>query len=260
MLPITTQPTPVAGPILARLKNQNAPKPKANPLLKLSTLLVCDDPQLLKTLNRALAHFDVDTTVATDVDKAQESVLNLKFDSVIVDFKNLDMGCEVLTAARDTKLNGKTMLVAIVDDFARHRAAFDLGANFTIPRMATVDQAMRCLRSSYYMMLRKRRVSMRFPLDLPASGRLNNGSIEFRIVNLSETGMGIESGSGLAKGDIFSAMFELPGTDKSVKASARVIWKDQHGVGGAAFLQFEGDAEVNLQDWINGNLMGRYHL
>ncbi len=237
-----------------------AAKRTGNNGIKLEGLLVSQDMQIVSALSRALDSFDVEPTVAKSMDKAEESIMNAKFDAIIIDLRNRDLGGEVLRAVRSTKLNRRTLIVAIADDYQLHQLAFKGGANFTIPRVSTLDQATRCLRSSYFMMLRQRRSSMRFPVDMPITIRQGERMMEVRVMNLSETGMGLETSSPLGMGDLFASAFDLPGTGKPVKINARTVWTSERGVAGAVFCHLEETAVQNLQDWINANVMGRFQF
>jgi DNA-binding NarL/FixJ family response regulator len=225
----------------------------------ISWLLVCEDAQVIGTLNRALESYDINTACSMNAMDAEEQLGARRFDAVIIDFSNREMGAQILQTLRKSKRNRNCTVLAIVDDPQTHRKAFQHGANFTIPQLQTVEQARRFLRSTYFLILRNKRASMRFALDESVSvySRSEGKSTLCRIKNLSETGFKLSSNSSLREGELFQLEFQLPGGDALVNATANVVWVNGKNEIGARFTAGEDLRLKLIQDWINVKLLGR---
>jgi CheY-like chemotaxis protein len=222
----------------------------------ISMLIVCEDPQVLRTLSRALDRFNVNTTTAEDALEATDQLQRARFDTVIIDFQQPDKAAELLRTMRASKLNRTAMLIAIAETLPSSQEAFRCGATFTIPRLKFLDQAMRCLRSSYFLILRNKRASVRFSLndDIRLIPNGDSRTMEGRLINLSETGLKLSSTWTFRMGETFDAQFQLSAV--SVKVRAKAIWIQDHEVGGQ-FVNIDNASLRAIQEWINSKLLGR---
>lgn len=223
----------------------------------IAMLLVCEDGRVLDTLNRALDRFSVKTTLARTLAEARTHLQSRKFDSIVVDFQNAEVATGVLRAMRESKMNTASIIMAIADKSAESQEAFKCGATFTIPRLQTVDQAIRCLRSAYSLVLRNKRTSIRFPLDQEISiFRENEPPLEGRITNLSETGMKLTCQVALHKGSMLNVVFKLPNAAQ-IKTAMLVVWVRDNGETGGQFVKLDAISLKGIQEWINSKLLGR---
>src|SRR5579884_4505917 len=131
----------------------------------ISMLLASSVEQLLSRVGRALEKFNVRSFPAFTQDKAIAQLKSAKFDSLILDFEDLPFATPILRAMRESKMNRASMIIGIADKPGAAHEAFQCGANLIIPRFQTTDPLTRCLRASYYLVLRNKRASLRFPLD-----------------------------------------------------------------------------------------------
>jgi len=221
-------------------------------------LVICEDPQVLRTLSRALERFNVSAATAEDVVEAQDQLQRGRFDTVIIDFEDPAKAAELLRTMRASKLNRSAMLIAIAESLQSSQEAFRSGATFTIPRLKLLDQAMRCLRSSYFLILRNKRASVRFTLnqDVRILPEGDARALEAKLINLSETGLKMSCSRPFRCGDAFELQFQFPNNPTNLKLKAKAVWVREQEIGG----QFVTIDETNLktiQEWINTKLLGR---
>ena len=220
-------------------------------------LLVSEDDQVLSSLGRALEKFNVRCVAAFSQDQAERQLRASKVDGVILDFDEIALATAVLRMMLESKMNSASMIIATVGTAGAAREAFQRGATLTIPRLQSVDQLTRCLRSSYYLVLRNKRASIRFPLDKEIHiSQGQQAAMEGRVTNLSETGLKLICRPSLEKGTMLDIAFQLPNA-ANVKAKIQVIWSDDNGEAGAQFMKFEEEGLKRIQEWINTMLLGR---
>jgi ActR/RegA family two-component response regulator len=227
--------------------------------LTLSGIVFCEDTQILCVLERALDRLNIQTELALDAEEANQQFASTKFDMAIVDFENTALAASIVNALRSSKMNRDCTVIAIASDAKKHQDAFKCGANFTIPPVHTADAAMRCMRSSYFLMLRNKRASVRFPLE-DAVSVLRNGdskSISATVRNLSETGLKLKCPTTLQEGEVFEVDFQLP--NGHVNAKARAVWLGGDEEAGCQFTTMDPASLKTVQEWINTKLTGRLH-
>ena len=259
MLQSATQPvqmpaTPVANLPLESLKET---KDSAAQTFTLSGLVLSEDTQVLCVLERALDRFKIETTVAIDREEASQQLASSKFDVVIIDFENPESAEATVRELRASKFNRECSVIAIASNFKTHQAAFKCGANFTVPRLRTADEATRCIRSSYFLILRNKRASVRFPLSEIASVYRNGEkkSTSATIKNLSETGLRLKCSAALSEGEIIEIDFQL--ANGRVNGKVQVVWVNDEGEAGCKFTTLESGNLKAVQEWINIKLLGR---
>lgn len=225
------------------------------PGVALAGLLICEDTQLLCTLNRALDHMKIETALALDAEDAEEQLRTATFDVVIIDFANAESGKAILQHLRRSKVNRDCVAIAIVDNVLGHRDAFKCGANFTVPRTHKTDQAIQCLRSSYFLILRTKR------LAINASATITRGqnavSTKAVVRNLSEKRLGLSGTAGVLEGDVCSVEFYLAEVKATINARVRAIRVDENGELDGEFVSVDGSGTKSIQDWISTALLGR---
>jgi hypothetical protein len=154
-------------------------------------------------------------------------------------------------------MNHNCTVIAIADDGRSHLEAFKSGANFTIPRVHTGDAALRCMRSSHFLILSNKRASMRFPLNVAASICRNRESklIPATIKNLSETGLRLMCSATPLAGEKFDASFQLP--NGHVNAEIHTVWLSGDGEAGCEFTYIDPANLKTVREWISAKLLGR---
>lgn len=92
------------------------------------------------------------------------------FDTIILDWRELDNRAEFRCAVRRSKLNHDCVLVAVVRDLLDLKQVFAEGVHFLIHKPPSALQIERCLRAAYSSTVARRRRHHREPVQVVASG------------------------------------------------------------------------------------------
>jgi len=179
------------------------------------------------------------------------------FDTIIVDWREIDSIAELLSAVRGSKLNHEAVLVAIVRDLLDLRQAFAAGVHFLIHKPASAVQIERCLRAAYNATVARRRKHHREPVEILASISTRTQPIaEATVVNLSEGGVKLRtcvqsfvSSASLSAADEVNLRFALPGSEQMLDVSGTVVWATADACG-IRFGYMPENQKTALQEWL----------
>ena len=79
------------------------------------------------------------------------------------------------------------------------------------------------------------------------------------LVDVSETGIGVQSLTPLKPHTMRQLSFRLPQQDKRIEAKGRVVWANRAGSAGIMFTQISDQARDQIVEWIQQNGSGRDH-
>jgi len=119
---------------------------KAKSTAEMNALLLCRDVQFLGVTKRVLKELAIKTTIDDHADSALARLADREFDSLIVDWRELDNMGAFLDAVRKSKSHRRCIVVAIVRDLLDAQQAFAAGVHFLIQKPASIVQIERCLR------------------------------------------------------------------------------------------------------------------
>jgi hypothetical protein len=107
------------------------------------------------------------------------------------------------------------------------------------------DSLRKTLASVYGIAISQRRRYQRCPVELPVVLTVDGESIEARTTDIASGGMAVVAPVPLATGSAVKVRFLLPGTERTVVASAEVRWADGRGRAGLCFTAREAIAPEN---------------
>lgn len=212
------------------MENTLENKPKSR--LQMHTLLLCGDVSFLGITRSVLHDLQVTPRIVNTSSAALAMIQAHEFETIIVDWREIDNLAEFLCAVRRSKLNQDCVLVAIVRDLLDLRQAFAAGVHFLIHKPASAVQIERCLRAAYSATVVRRRKQHRETVSITASLRTHSHPLfDATIVNLSEGGAAVEinpkaflAGALPSVGDEIDLRFALPVADEILDVNARVVW------------------------------------
>ena len=225
--------------------------------LEMHTLLLCADIQFTGITRNVLNQLQVTPKIVGSCEAAMALIQEHEFDVIIVDWREIDNLGEFLCAVRKSKLNQECVLVAIMRDLLDLRQAFAAGVHFLIHKPASAVQIERCLRAAYCATVVRRRKQHREPVRILATVSTRTQPFtEAIIVNLSEGGMGLETGPlgdmarvALSAGEEMDIRFALPGGGETLHTTARVVWTARHSWG-VKFSYVPEDERLVLEQWM----------
>jgi CheY-like chemotaxis protein len=226
----------------------------------MNALLLCRDVQFLGTTKRVLKQLGMQATVDENADDVLTRLASQEFDSLIVDWREVDNVAEFLESVRKSKLNRRCIVVAIVRDMLDLRQAFAAHVHFLIHKPASMMQIERCLRAAQSSFVANRRRSHREPVQIGASLSGKNLSLAHAtILNIGEGGVGLRvtptGGKSLVSaGDQVELNFLLPETTQLIHGSGSVAWTNSEGDVGIQFRYIPEAERRPFEQWLTDRL------
>jgi CheY-like chemotaxis protein len=230
--------------------------------MEMHTLVLCRDAQYVRTIARTLKPMGVSHTVLEDCHAAVSRIAVQKFETIVVDWREIDDVAEFLCAVRRSNLNRDCILVAIVRDLLDLRQAFAAGVHFLIHKPASAVQIERCLRAAYCASVARRRRHHREAVKIAASVSTRHLALaQAVLLNLGEGGVGLRMsthpgivGPRLGVGNQVTLNFALPGTTELVHATGTVVWANAVGDAGVEFSFIPEAERLQVEQWLTSCL------
>jgi CheY-like chemotaxis protein len=219
------------------------------------TLLLCDDIQFRGITRTVLNELHAASRIVGGAAAALAMIQAHEFDTIIVDWREIDNLSDFLCAVRRSELNRNAVLVAIVRDLLDLKQAFAAGVQLLIHKPASAVQIERCLRAAYSARIAQRRRHHREPVSIVASvGTRNNPLSEALIINLGDGGLGLKMDAGttgrcLKVGEDVDLRFALPRTGEIMDVSGRVVWGTADACG-VRFNYVADNQRQSLEQWL----------
>ncbi|HEY7387594.1 MAG TPA: response regulator [Bryobacteraceae bacterium] len=223
--------------------------------MTLSALLVCTDRAAADVLSRVLKELSIRVEACPDFARASIRAAQERFDVIIV---NGDSSTEVLSLLRETRtsrLNDKTLAVAVVPSQESIRDLFSLGVNFVLYKPVAYDRALSSLRAARSVMRKEKRKNARAVVHTHATVDYANVEREqATLVNLAGNGMQVLFGKKLPPTSKVYFQFKLPGQSASVRLSGQLMWQDWNGRSGVQFVDVPKTSRKLLDEFLDAHL------
>jgi ActR/RegA family two-component response regulator len=226
----------------------------------MNALLLCRDVQFLGTTKRVLKQMAVRTTIDDNADSALARLANQEFDSLIVDWRELDNMGDFLESVRKSKMNQRCIVVAIVRDMLDAQQAFAAGVHFLIQKPASSTQIERCLRAAQSSFIADRRKSHRELVQIGTSLSGKNLPLaRATMLNIGEGGVGLRLNltggkTFVSAGDQVELNFQLPETTQLIHGSGVVAWVNSDGDVGVQFRYIPEVERRPFEQWLTERL------
>jgi len=217
----------------------------------MAVALICSQAELEPELGHTLLwRAGMERHVATRLEDARMMAVAARPDIVIVD-RELPRADRLVAALReDPSTRGLSIVVAARGDFDPSEVELlELGANAILRLPAGPEWDERLPRLMDVPVRKNARFSVHF--DVNASPLPGDPSPALAL-NLSMSGMLLESSTPLAVGDEIQLTFQIPESEAQVKAVARVVRLAAAGQYGVEFQGVEGDASERLRAFVSG--------
>lgn len=220
------------------------------PQIQLDGLLFSQDLQVLAVMDEVLTSFSIATEVCKEFAPAVDAVTHRRLDAIIVDWQNTENPTRIVRSARKSSPNNNATIVALVSPGDETHALL-VGANFMIHKPADAEHAGRCMRAAYGTMLQNRRRAARVPVDIPVTARVSDmGLVGARITDLSIGGLALRSENPLQINSEVLTHFALPGADRRVHVTGKVVNANAAGRAGLRFSFVSEDDLEALESWL----------
>jgi CheY-like chemotaxis protein len=216
-------------------------------------LLVSRNIQTIEFLCQQMQQLAIHVETACDAESATRKLCRGKFEGIVIDLELSDgEGIQLLKKLRELTSHRHAISFAIADTGEQATSAFRAHANFVLERPFSQPTVLRTLRAAYPMMFRERRRDYRYPIEARTFVRVETEP-EFlaKSVNISETGIAIDSPKQLHAGETTHLRIELPGLEEALAMSADICWTNANGRAGMQFVEVPPKLAERLQLWLS---------
>lgn len=219
--------------------------------MAMQALIACGEDSLAQNLANKLVDLGL------KVERAEKSAVALfqierqHFEIMVIDIE-LQGGLELLEVVRHRSQHEKAILVAIVAGLDEAHRANQSGADFILNRPLAPEMTEKVLRAARAMIIREARESIREKIYSPAT--LSVGDIPFdgAVVDVSESGVGLECERELKVGQQVQIEFSLPGSDRPVRCTGKVA-RVERGRVGIQFLYLSAASAKVVMTWLRAH-------
>jgi DNA-binding response OmpR family regulator len=212
-------------------------------------LIVASEPEMISTLSQV---FREKRILAQECicDAAIEQLSSDKFAALVLDLDHVPRSADLLQ--RLPGANKRVLVIAVASDDASKAIASRLGVSFIIERPVQPERLRNLVASAYGRMLRDNQVYFRLAIELPVSIRKPDGKLlKCTSLNVSQTGMAVNTPEAFAVGERIHIAFAIPNTDIFVSAEGKVIWDDKHGKAGISFECTSSSVHGSFGEWLH---------
>ncbi len=218
--------------------------------MALQALLLSNDPDVLKTIRRALDTVNIDLQVCHNAEEAGHILKRRKYDSVLVDC-DIRSAPAVLRDLRKGKSNKSCIAFALINQATTIQQAFEMGANFVLDKPLAMDRTIRSVRAAQGLIMRERRRYHRYLVNATGTIIVDAGTeLPVGITNISEGGISIECVRCLDEGGAARLRFLLPGSKKPLEIKGEIAWAGADGRAGIRFQVLPVAAKEELEEWM----------
>jgi DNA-binding response OmpR family regulator len=223
--------------------------------MAMQALIACGEDSLAQDLAYKLGAFGLRVVCAEQTHIASSLVANESFELVVVDCE-LRGSLEFVELVRQKSTNRRMVAIALVSGTEEARRANQLGADFVLNKPLNSEMTKKTFRAAQAMIIREARVSVREAIHEPAT--LSAGDIYFEgaVVDVSESGIGLECAQKVSVGQQLQIEFLLPGSDRRVRCTGKVV-RIEGGRLGIQFLYLSAASAEVVMTWLRAHSLRR---
>jgi DNA-binding NarL/FixJ family response regulator len=223
--------------------------------MTLSALLVCTDKNAAQVLDRVLKELNIGVESCPDFARAAIRSEQERYDVVIVDGDSSRDVTRLLQETRSSRLNGKTLAIAVVTSQDSIRELFSLGVSFVLYKPVAYDRALSSLRAARAVMRKEKRKKSRAMVHAQALVDYANVEREkATLIDLAADGMAVSFGKKLPPTSKVYFQFTLPGQKSAIRLSGQVVWQEWNGRAGVQFADVPGSSRRLLDEFLAANV------
>jgi CheY-like chemotaxis protein len=218
--------------------------------MALASLVVCAEAKAVQVLSRILRDLEIEVEHCGDSATAEKRLYERRFDAIVLDCKD-EAAIQFIATTRKSPINKSALIIGLVEGREQVRDVFASNANFVVYKPVTADRALSSLRAARGLMQREKRASSRVALHASAAiSYANNEDVPATVLDLSESGLSMQSQRRLPQRCKVYFQFNLPGNRSPIRLSGEVVWQDASGRVGIRFADVPQASKRALNDWI----------
>jgi CheY-like chemotaxis protein len=231
-------------------------------------LIVTHDAVAEEAFRRIAAEMTAALEFRDDAKSGFAALEQQRFDVVVIDCDDVYQGTCLLRAARESRPNKSSVVLAITNGATNSADAVDMGADFVVAKPLSPDGTCFELRRACQALAadqrRNQRHLVRFPVFLSFGQVLDRRAETF---NLSLGGMGVRVTDPVDEDEVVHVRLWLPGCATSIQARGEIAWSDRDGNTGIKFIGMNQVSLSLLAGWleraaltVNSAMTVREHL
>jgi CheY-like chemotaxis protein len=225
--------------------------------MSLKIMIVDNELITLKLMRSIIAPLGHQILTLQESREAAERAETQRFDVVFVDIRmaHLDR-LELTRRIQNSQVNRETAIVMMsaTDETETLRNAFSEGATLVLTKPISPSQLIPMLTAMERPGWKDQRHAARLPLFAQVSCKWDDKQFALRSLNISETGMLLESSADLEEGQEVSLQFKIGEVRASLNVRARIARKDSRGCVGVEFNDLAPEDRNAIQLYILGRL------
>jgi len=219
--------------------------------MALTSLLVCADAEAVQVLTRVIQDLGMEVDSCRDPHSAQNLLRARAFDAIIVDCIDRDAASQLIHSIRNEPVNRSTVIVVLVSQNNQVNEIFAQGANFALYKPVSEERATHSIRAARGLIRQERRVQPRIPVAASTSlAYPGQEQASGTLIDLNESGMGLEAQDRLPPRCRVYFQFALPGNSPVIRLAGEVMWQDSYRRVGIRFVQVPQASRKLLQTWV----------
>ncbi len=178
-----------------------------------------------------------------------------RFESIFVSMRSADWNAlELIHRIRSSEPNRASFIVALseTEDISALRKAFEKGADMFLTKPLTGDRLQRMLASLSEW--KDKRHAVRLPLVTEVICTWDGSQFPARSLNISETGMLLQSAPDVEIGQEMELAFTIPETRASLDVIARIVRREEDERAGVEFVGLAPEDVNAIQVYVLGRL------
>ena len=217
----------------------------------MQALVLTADQWLSSVFGQAWTELGMEAQITRDAQIASQQIGRAKFDALVLDFDTVSETSQVLGLVRSSRANKSAVILAVATDNIQQKSASEDRASFLLHRPIDISQIRRALAAARGFMVAERRRYFRCAVELAVLiTRENSEPLQCTSMNISSSGMGINTPATLKSGETLSVSCMLPG-GVNFRATVKVIWDDGHGKSGLYFDGVDSEMQNKLESWLD---------
>jgi CheY-like chemotaxis protein len=219
-------------------------------------IAVDDDPSVLKAIKAVLEPLGCEVVMFEDAASATVSLRTQKVDGIFVDAQMPGAnGFDLTKAVRESGANSRAPIVLLsdVDDAVTMRKGFHAGATFFLGKPLTRERIYHLFAAARGAMLVERRRHQHLPFRTAVKCGYSGKQLNLQSINLSESGMLLDSAGGMGLGQEFDLEFLIPPGPKPILARARTVRQEASDHVAIEFVTLRPEDQQVLQRHLNGD-------
>jgi CheY-like chemotaxis protein len=219
--------------------------------MALTSLLVCADAEAVQVLSRIFQDLNIEVETCGDPQAAQIRIDKKHFDAVVVDCRDEASALALMEYVRKSPSHQSSTVIALVNTRNQAKDILGCGATFLLYKPVSRERALHSIYAARALLRQERRVQPRIPVHASVSVAYpGKEDAAATIVELNESGLGIQTADQMPPSGKLYFQFALPGQESFIRLAGEVMWRNAAGRVGVRFVNVPQASKRALQRWV----------